>query len=181
LLSVGSLVGTWSLPSGPLDVFQNWILLTYGLIPVAIVIAVLRYHLYDIDRIISRTASYAIVTLVVVGLYVMVVLSIGSILPGLPSVGVALATLAAAAAFLPVLRWVQQRVDRRFDRARYNGQKVVDAFGQRLRNGADPHTSAADLGVAVEAALQPRSMGLWIAGARGDRTAPQPRRVGEAQ
>ncbi|THG30134.1 hypothetical protein [Naasia lichenicola] len=145
------------------EALQTWILLGYALIPVAVAIAVLRYHLYDIDRIISRTASYAIVTLVVIGTYALVVVGITAVLPDLPSVSVALATLAAAALFLPVLRLVQRIVDRRFDRARYDAQKVVHAFGERLRNGADPHTAAADLGVAVERSLQPSSMGLWVA------------------
>ena len=159
-LAVGLLLLSWI---HGLEAVQNWILLGYALIPVAVAIAVLRYHLYDIDQIISRTASYAIVTLIVVGSYALVIVSISAILPDLPSVAVALATLAAAGVFLPVLRRVQGLVDRRFDRARYNGEKVVQAFGQRLRNGADPHTASADLSIAVEAALQPAAMGLWIA------------------
>ncbi len=158
--AVGVLILSW-VPGW--EAVQSWILLGYALIPVAVVVAVLRYRLYDIDRIISRTASYAIVTLVVVGTYALVVVGITAVLPSLPSVAVALATLAAAALFLPVLRGVQRIVDRRFDRARYDQAKVVDAFGERLRNGADPHTAAADLGAAVEATLQPTALGLWIA------------------
>jgi hypothetical protein len=162
-IAVALLVGAWTIPAGPLTQFQTTVLLGYALIPVAIVIAVLRYHLYEIDRIISRSASYAIVTLVVLGSYALVVVALGAILPELPSVAVALATLAAAALFLPVLRTVQRVIDRRFDRARYDGQKVIDAFGERLRNGADPHLAAAGLGAAVESALQPTAIGLWVA------------------
>ena len=173
-LSVAVLLVTWILPPEYYDLVQGWLLLAYSLIPVSIAVAVLRYRLYDIDRIISRTASYAIVTLLLVGLYALVIVSISAILPELPSVAVALATLAAAGVFLPVLRRVQALVDRRFDRARYNGQKVVDAFGERLRNGADPHTAAIDLNAAVEASLQPVSMGLWLA----DDGVPTPLRVG---
>lgn len=170
-IAIGSLVLSWVIPFEDWDTLQNWVLLFYGFIPASIAVAVLRYHLYDIDRIISRTASYAIVTLVVVGVYALVVLSISSILPGLPSVGVALATLAAAALFLPVLRSVRGWVDRRFDRARYNAQAVVEAFGERLRNGADPHTAAVDLSAAVNATLQPTAMGLWRPGTRMEESA----------
>jgi hypothetical protein len=133
----------------------------FALIPIAIFFAVTRYRLYEIDRIISRTASYALLTVVILGVYLVIVTSVHWILPDLPSVGVALATLAAAAAFLPVLRWVQRHLDRRFDRERYNAQKVVDVFGERLRNGADPHTTPLELTAAVEQTLQPTTVGLW--------------------
>lgn len=139
-------------------------------VPITITIAVLRYRLYAIDRIISRTASYAIVTVLVVGAYALVVVGATAVIPTLPAVGVALATLAAAALFLPALRRVQRIVDRRFDRERYDGQKVLEAFGERLRNGGDPHRAAADLGAAVEATMQPAAMGLWITGSVGTGT-----------
>jgi hypothetical protein len=140
---------------------HDWVNLLLALIPISIGVAVLRYRLWAIDRIISRTASYAIVTVVVAGVYVGVVLGIGLLLPGLPSVGVALATLAAAAVVLPLFRWVRGWVDRRFDRARYDAQRVVEVFGERLRNGADPHTASADLADAIRLTLQPSAMGIW--------------------
>jgi len=140
---------------------QNLAFVGYALIPIAIGIAVLRYRLFDIDRIISRTASYALVTIAVLGIYLLVVTSVSWMLPALPAVGVALATLTAATLFLPLLRWVQRWVDRRFNRAQYNAQKVVDGFGESLRNGADPHTAAADLVDAIELTLQPASVGIW--------------------
>ncbi len=143
-------------------VVQIGIAVAVAFLPIAITIAVLRFRLYDIDRIISRGLSYAVVTALVIGAYALVVVAISAILPKLPSVSVALATLAAAALFLPVLRRVQRLVDRRFDRARYSAQKVVDAFGERLRNDADPHTAAAELGAAVDATLQPVTMGVWL-------------------
>lgn len=105
--------------------------------------------------------AYAIVTLLTVCVYALVVVSITWLLPGLPSVGVALATLIAAALFLPVLRAVQRVVDRRFDRERYNAEKVVDAFGERLRSHLDPHSRGGDLTTAVEQTLQPASVGIW--------------------
>lgn len=134
--------------------------LGYSLIPVAILFAVLRYGLYSIDRIISRTASYAIVTLSVVVVYGAIVV-LASLLPGLQSFGVALATLVVAALFLPLLRVVRRIVDRRFNREQYNAQHVVDAFGQRIRNGANPHSAGRDLLGAVTLTLQPTTIGLW--------------------
>jgi hypothetical protein len=139
-------------------------LLTIELVPISIGIAVTRHGLFDIARVISRTVSYAIVTLVVIGVYALVVVSLTRLLPDLPSVGVALATLIAAAVFLPVLRGVQRRVDRRFDRERYDAEKVVDAFGERLRTDLDPHATSGELREAIEKTLQPASIGLWTSG-----------------
>jgi hypothetical protein len=147
-------------PNIPGPVF-SFLLVIYALIPISIGVAVMRYGLYGIDRIISRTVSYAIVTIVIVGMYVGVVLGIGALLPRANSFGVAIATLAAAAVFLPLLRVVQRLVDRRFNRAAYNAQKVVDAFGERLRAGADPHAAGADLVGAVEQTLEPSAVGIW--------------------
>ncbi len=160
-IAVGVLIVVWLIP-GDWPIVNTVGSLTYGLIPIAIGVAVMRYRLYDIDRIISRTVGYAIVTVAVVGTYVLVVLTIGSVLPGLPAVGVALATLAAAAVFLPLVRRVQRFVDRRFDRERYDAEKVVERFGERLRTGADPASTGPDLAAAVEQTLAPASVGLWI-------------------
>ncbi|MDL9980860.1 hypothetical protein [Microbacterium candidum] len=135
--------------------------LVYALIPLSILFAVLRYDLYAIDRVISRTASYAIVTAVIVAGYVAIIVGLTAVIPRLPSVAVAVATLAAAAAFLPLLRAVRRRVDRRFNRAAYDAQKVADGFGERVRNGADPHTAAADLARAVDDSLQPTALAVW--------------------
>jgi hypothetical protein len=135
--------------------------LTYSLIPIAILVGVLRYGLYTIDRIISRTAAYAVVTLAVVATYLAVVLVLSLLLPGLQTLGVALPTLAAAAVFLPLLRVVRRLIDRRFNRAQYDAEKVVERFGERVRNGADPHTAAADLVDAVQRTLQPTAVGVW--------------------
>jgi hypothetical protein len=161
-VATASLALSWLLPEG-LSYLDSWILALYALIPIAIGVAVLRYRLYDIDRIISRTAAYAVVTLVTVGTYAVVVLASTLLLPRLPSVGVALATLAAAAVFLPALRGIRRAVDRVFDRARYDAQRVVDAFGERMRSGADPQRATEDLTTAIERTLQPTSIGIWRA------------------
>ena len=132
-----------------------------SLIPIAILFAVLRTGLYSIDRIISRTAAYAIVTLSTLAVYGGSLLLVSLLLSGLPPLGVATATLAAAAVFLPLLRWIRRVVDRRFDREQYDARTVVERFGERVRNGADPHTAGADLLGAVAQTLQPTALGLW--------------------
>jgi len=132
-----------------------------NVIPVAILIAVTRHGLYQIDRVISRTVSYSVVTLVVVGVYALVVTSVSLLLPDQSTIAVALATLAAAALFLPLLRWLQRRIDRRFDREHYDAEAVVEHFGERLRTGADPAATTPDLLIAVERTLQPAHVGVW--------------------
>lgn len=145
------------------EVLNQSFLLVHALLPIAILVAILRYHLYEIDRVISRTAAYALVSLLLLGVYAVVVTSTTWILPGAPSLAVALATLIAAALFLPVLRWIRRRVDRRFDREQYDAQRVVDAFGEHLRAEVDPAATTKDLLSVVETALQPRSLGVWAA------------------
>ncbi len=135
-------------------------------IPVCIGIAVTRHGLYAIGRVISRTVSYAVVSLVAIAVYAVAVTSVTWLLPEASSVAVAAATLAAAAVFLPLLRAVQRLLDRRFDREGYDAQKVVDAFGERLRTGVDPAATTAGLVGAVETTLQPASVGLWIPSGR---------------
>ncbi len=130
---------------------------------IAIGIAITRHGLYSIGRVISRTVAYAIVTLLAVGVYAGIVTSVTLLLPSLPSVGVALATLAAAALFLPLLRLVQRRLDRRFDRERYNAERVVAGFGEHVRSDADPGAATGELVAAVEQTLQPTIVGLWTA------------------
>jgi len=160
--------------SGLLNLFlrdQTWVAVvsavvavTTNLIPIAIGIAITRHGLYEIGQVVSRTVSYAIVSLLVIGLYALIVTSATSLVPNLPAVGVALATLASAALFLPALRRVQHGIDRRFDRERYDAELVVDNFGERLRSSPDPGTSASDLIEAVETTLQPAAVGLWRSG-----------------
>lgn len=150
----------------PDDAWQSWVFLAYTLVPASIGVAILRYRLFAIDRIISRTLAYALVTASVIGTYALVVTSISRLLPVSSALAVATATLAAAAVFRPVLRRVQGVVDRRFNRERYDAERVVEAFGARLRGATDPDAAATDLLAAVERALQPGAVGLWVRGAR---------------
>lgn len=142
----------------------------FNLIPAAVGIAVTRYGLYEIDRVISRTVAYALVTASVVATYAVVVTSISRLLPASSALAVAAATLAAAAVFRPVLRRVQAVVDRRFNRERYDAERVVEAFGARLRGATDPEAAAADLLAAVGRALQPGAAGLWVRDSRSGAT-----------
>jgi hypothetical protein len=127
----------------------------------AIAVAVLKYRLYDIDRVISRTVAYAIVTGVLAGVYAGLVLLATQVFRVHAPVAVAAATLAAAALFSPVRRRVQQRVDRRFNRARYDAGQTVAAFAARLKDAVDLDTICQDLGSVVQTALEPAYVSVW--------------------
>ena len=131
-------------------------------IPVACVVAVLRYRLYDIDRLISRTLAYAIVTGLLVGVYAGLVLLATRVLPLHTPVAVAGSTLVAAALFSPLRRRVQLRVDRRFNRARYDADQVVAAFAGRLKDTVNLDSVRDDLASVVHQALEPTVMSVWI-------------------
>jgi MFS family permease len=133
-----------------------------ALVPVAIGIAVLRYRLYDIDRIISRTLAYAIVTGLLVGIYAGPVLLTTQVFRVHTPVAVAAATLAAAALFNPVRRRVQKAVDRRFNRARYDADQTVAAFAARLTDAVDLDAVRADLASVVTKALEPAHVSVWM-------------------
>ena len=145
---------------------SNWVVFV-GLVggmnalAVAIGVAVSRYRLYDIDRVASRTASYAVVTALVVSGYVGVVALTESVLGFSSSVAVAASTLAAAAAFQPVRRRVQRTIDRRFDRAAYDARRTVDAFAARLRDQVDVDAVRADLLATVSSSLAPAAVSVW--------------------
>jgi hypothetical protein len=128
---------------------------------VAIAVAVLKYRLYDIDRVISRTVAYAIVTGVLAGVYAGLVLLATGVFRVHAPVAVAAATLAAAALFAPVRRRVQQRVDRRFNRARYDAGQTVAAFAARLKDAVDLDTICQDLASVVQTALEPAHVSVW--------------------
>jgi len=133
-----------------------------ALVPVAIGVAVLRYRLYDIDRVISRTVAYAIVTGLLVGIYAGLVLLATQVLGLRTPVAVAAATLAAAALFSPVRRRVQRVVDRRFNRARYDADQTVAAFATRLKDAVNLDSVRDDLAGVVSRALEPAHVSVWI-------------------
>ena len=131
-------------------------------LPVSIGVAVLRYRLFDIDRVISRTVAYAIVTGLLVGVYAGLVLLATQVFRFHSSVAVAVSTLAAAALFAPVRRWVQRVVDRRFNRARYDAEKTVAAFAARLKDSVDLDSVRDDLASTVLRALEPEHLSVWV-------------------
>jgi hypothetical protein len=131
-------------------------------LPVAMTIAILRYRLYEIDRIISRTLAYAIVTGLLVGVYAGLVLLATRVLSFHTPVAVAASTLAAAALFNPLRQHVQRAVDRRFNRARYDADKTVAAFAARLKDAVDLDAVRDDLASVVHQAVEPAHVSVWI-------------------
>jgi hypothetical protein len=130
--------------------------------PVATGAAVLRYRLYDLDRIVSRTLAYGLLTVLLGGGYAAVVLGLGQLLGRDSSLVVALATLAVAAAFRPARRRIQAAVDRRFNRRRYDAAHTIAAFSARLRQQVDLDTVTTELLAVVEQTMQPTSASLWL-------------------
>ena len=131
-------------------------------LPAGIGVGILKYRLYDIDRIISRTLAYAIVTGVLVGVYAGLVLLATQVLRVHGTVAVAASTLAAAALFAPVRRRVQRAVDRRFNRARYDADEAVSAFAARLKDAVDLDSVRDDLTGVVQRALEPAHISVWV-------------------
>jgi hypothetical protein len=135
-------------------------------IPAAIGVAILRYRLYDIDKLLSRTVSYTLVAAVLVALYAGCALALGAVVGRTNPLAVAGATLAAAAAFTPLRRRVQGLVDSRFDRARYDSAKVVEQFAARLRDEVDLEELTSDLRGVVSTTLRPSLVSVWLGAAR---------------
>ena len=160
-----------ALPYGVGEVVSDVIVVGIAALPVGIGVAILRYRLYEIDRIISRTLAYAIVTGLLVGVYAGLVLLATRVLSINSPVAVAVSTLAAAALFSPVRRRVQQMVDRRFNRVRYDGERTVEAFAARLKDAVDLETVRADLADVVNRALEPAHVTVWTAKPGAQKTA----------
>ena len=134
-------------------------------IPIAVGIAVTRYRLYELDRLISRTIGWALVTAVLVAVFAGGVLALQTLLAEFTqgqTLAVAASTLVAFAVFQPVRRRVQTAVDRRFDRARYDGERTAAAYAERLRDRVDLTDLEADIAGTISAALRPTSVGIWI-------------------
>jgi hypothetical protein len=167
LASVGAalvLAGT-SLPTSP---SLTLALITWGagvclvLLPLAIGAAILRYRLYDLDRIISRTLAYLLLTVLLAGGYAAVVLGLGQLLGRDSSLVVAAATLAVAAVFQPARRRIQALVDRRFNRRRYDAARTIAAFSGRLREQVDLDTLTAELLAVADRTVEPTMVSLWL-------------------
>jgi hypothetical protein len=171
----------WLLAGGSFAVFGFFLAITFGngsngafsvvgkigflgliALPISIGIGILRYRLYEIDRLISRTLSYALLTGLLVGVFVGLVLLTTRVLPFSSPIGVAASTLLAAALFSPLRNRLQRLVDRRFNRARYDAEALVAAFGARLRDAVDPETVLSELAAAAGGSLQPAHVSVWV-------------------
>jgi hypothetical protein len=133
-----------------------------AVLPVALGAAILRYRLYDLDHIISRTLTYGLLTLLLGGGYAVVVLGLGQLLGRDSSLVVAGATLAVAGLFQPARRRVQGAVDRRFNRRRHDAARIIEGFGAHLRDQVDLDTLTADLLAVVDQTMQPTQASLWL-------------------
>jgi MFS family permease len=135
-------------------------------LPVTAGIAILKYRLYEIDRLINRTLVYGLLTALLAALYAGLVLSIGQLSGGIgtepPSWAVAGATLAVAALFQPARRRIQRAVDRRFNRRRYNTTKTIEAFAARLRDQVDLDTLSSEMLAVVDQTMEPTQVSLWL-------------------
>ena len=131
-------------------------------VPIAIAIAVLRYRLFEIDRLVSRTVSYAVVIALLAAIYLATIYLVQSVIEAESELAVAGSTLAAAAAFNPLRRRVQAVVDRRFNRARFNAESEASAFAVRLHKALDLSTVITDLGAVLTNTVKPVSSTIWI-------------------
>jgi hypothetical protein len=162
-VAVTAIVGTLDKSTSPvLQAVVDIVFVGVAALPVSVGVAILKYRLYDIDRIISRTLAYAIVTGLLVGVYAGLVLLATEVRQVHSTVAVAAATLVAAALFNPLRRRVQQAVDQRFHRARYDADQMVALFAARLKDTVDLDSVRYDLGGVVHQALEPAHVSVWI-------------------
>ena len=171
LLAAAAIILTLLVPTlagdntnSPLDLVA---IASLALLPLATTIAVLRYRLYEIDRIVSRTIAYAVITAVLVGVFAGAVLASQALLAditGGDTIPVALSTLLVFALFQPLRRRVQEAVDRRFNRRRVDAQRAIDRYGRRLRDEVDLTTVRDETLGTVAHVVEPRSATLWVRG-----------------
>jgi hypothetical protein len=146
-------------------VFEAFFIVLMLGIPLSIGAAILRYRLYDIDRLISRTVTYATLIALLVGLYVGLVIGLGRLIEPLTrgsDLVVAMSTLIVAALFRPVLRRVQGVIERRFNRSRYDAARTIEAFTAHLRDEVDIDALGAELQAVVGKTMQPAHVSIWL-------------------
>jgi hypothetical protein len=159
---------------GTQPVVNDLTTLAASALPACIGVAVLRYRLYEIDRIISRVVAYTIITAVLAGVFAGLVVLATVVLPIKTPVAIAAATLAVASLFAPLRRRVQHAVDRRFNRARYNAEAVVAAFAARVVQTVDLEAVQNDLIGVVQETFEPTRASVWLSGARPGQSAARP-------
>jgi hypothetical protein len=131
-------------------------------LPLSFGVGIMKYRLYEVDRLISRTISYLIITGLLAGVFIGIVVFATRVLPFSSPVGVAASTLAAAALFNPLRLRVQRLVDRRFNRGRYDAEATVAAFGARLRDSIDVESVLAELSSVAARSLEPATVTVWV-------------------
>jgi hypothetical protein len=171
LAVLGAVVALGGLAVGATAVVTWTISTCLAVLPLALGAAVLRYRLYDLDHILSRTLTYGLLTLLLGGGYAVVVLGLGQLLGRDSSLVVAGATLAVAGVFQPARRRVQQVVDRRINRRRHDTAQTIAAFSARLHQQIDLDTLSNELLAVVDQAMQPTRASLWL------RSPPEPSRT----
>lgn len=158
---------SWTTDFGPdegglVDVLS---LLAMTLVPLSILVAILRYRLYDIDRLVSRTVSWALISAGLLAVFAAMVIGLQAALDDVTqggTVAIAVSTLVAAALFQPVRRRVQRAVDRRFDRARFDGERLAAVFAERTRNEVDVDRLLGGLTETTDVAVRPARAGVWL-------------------
>ncbi len=161
--------------------WQTFLLFAIAMIPVAAGIAILRYRLYDIDRIVNRAVVYGAVTALLVAAYFGIVLALQQVFSsfgGGSDLAIAISTLAVAALFRPLRARVQRAVDRRFYRGRYDAQRTLEAFSARLRDEVDIQALRGELTTIVARTLEPERVSLWLRPAVTEAVTPSGRSVG---
>jgi hypothetical protein len=158
--AVAGLLGGAAVPQG--TVLSGVLYSSVLFIPLAVAVAVLRYRLWDLDRLVSRTVTYAVVTALLVVPYLLMVPAAGRLVGGSGSLAVAAATLAAAAVFQPLRRRVQALVDRRFNRRRYDAARTVEGFAAHLRDQVDLDALEVELLAVVDQTMAPAGASLWL-------------------
>jgi len=162
VISAGLSIPGQAAPSGLWAALNNALSLGFIALPASIGVGILRYRLYEIDRLISRTLAYAIVTGLVVGVYAALVTMAHSVVTHKSPLVVAAATLAAVAVFNPLRRRVQRIVDRRFNRAGYDAEVTIAAFAARMQDAADLEEVRSDLVAVACRALEPAHISVWV-------------------
>jgi hypothetical protein len=162
-LAIAVILVSWATMGSAAQPLWEWATALYLVgLPLATGASILRYRLYDLDHLISRTLAWTVLT-VLLGLgYAVVVLGLGRLLPDSSSLAVAAATLAVAAVFQPARRRVQGVVDRRFDRHRYDAARTIAAFSARLRDQVDLDTLSTELLAVADQTMQPTTASLWL-------------------
>lgn len=165
-VEIGMTLALWALSIFSPEAFGGPAVAVGGLVglitPLALAVAILKYRLYELDRIVSRTLSYVLIAVTLAGVYAGGVIAIQALIPASDDLAVAVSTLAAAALFAPLRRRVQVAVDRRFNRRRYDAQGVIDGFSSRLRTLTEPDVLARDLTATLEQTLAPSAITIWM-------------------